>query len=290
MNGAVGLETATSRFFSQQTVQPSPSLRNVSRKKDEFELWSDHSAAEAVAAMTAIPDDPPASETPLAKKRKKKIEVFADPEPLLVENEQSTQSPIDDVDTTQDTIATAFSANSSRAADNETPDTSFEEEETEIASTIFSKGIAADFAALKSKFSFNSSIPSKRTSRTTSLPSSSRDPLEESARSQIMGRLAASSRKKSKPSLENKPAMEGAEDVDASQVPASSPIAVAAANDNLDAIDDEEWLAMERREVIRKPQPLFQGSEDLLVPNSPESAEESTSRPKFNLGRFTFAG
>ena len=292
MNGAVGLETATSRFFSKQTVQPSPSLRKASRKKDEFDLWSDDSAAEAVAAMTAIPDKSTGADTPPPKKKKKKLEVFADPEPLLVENEQSTQSLTDDVDTTQDTIATAFSANSPRAEDNETPDTSFEEEETEIASTIFSKGIAADFAALKSKFSFNSRIPSKRTSRTTSLPLSSRDPLEESARSQIMGRLAASSRKKSKPSLEiTSPAMEEAKDVDASQVPASSPIAVAATNyENVDAIDDEAWLNMERGDISDKIQPLFQGSEDLLVPNSPESAEDSTSRSKFNLGRYTFAG
>ena len=288
MDGAVGLQTATSRFFSKQTVQPSPSVRKASRKKDEFELWSDDSAAEAVAAMTAMKDDPVALDTPSPKKRKKRLDVFADPVPLPVKAEQS---PIDDIDTTQDTIATAISANSPKDDADETPDTSFEEDETEVTSTIFSKGIAADYTAFKSRFSFSSKSPSSRVPRTKSLPLSSREPEQESARRQVLGRLAASSRKSKEPPENISPALEEVEDAIVSQVPASSPIAgFAANNEDVDAIDDEEWLDMERGEVNRKPQPLLQGSEDLLVPNSPESAEESTSRPKFSVGRFTFAG
>ncbi|EMC99628.1 hypothetical protein BAUCODRAFT_136211 [Baudoinia panamericana UAMH 10762] len=79
MDGTVGLPSATSRFFSKHGMQPSPSSRKASRqrKHEEFELWSDDSAAEAVAAMTDSQEATEAVKTSSPKKRKK-LAVYTD--------------------------------------------------------------------------------------------------------------------------------------------------------------------------------------------------------------------
>lgn len=284
MDGAVGLETSTSRFFSKQTAQPSPSLRKTSRKNDDFELWSDDSAAEAVAAMSATQEATAEQTTPSPKKRKK-LEVFADPGP----SHNNVESPAVDVDTTQDTINTAFSAGSPGTGDDESPDTSFEDTETQAASTICGKGIAADFEDFKSRFSFHSKGPPKSLLRTKSAPDPPRHSSHERRRHELLGRLSALSKNtESRQSNITQDNRERNDDVTA-EVLASSPVVVPEVDDeNLDTIDDEEWLDMEHCQVKRKAILLPQGSEDLLVPNSPESAEEPASRPQLNLGRFVF--
>ena len=290
MDGALGLETATSRFFSKQTVQPSPSLRKSSRKRHDFELWSDDSAAEVVAAMTATQEVVPAQKTPSLKKRKK-LQVFADPGAPQDEEEKVVDSLEDGGDTTQETICTTFSAESPNTGDDGTPDTSFEDSETQASSTIFSKAVAADFADFKSRFSFQSKRSPKSSLRTKSVPLSSKAPSEEKERKELLGRLAALS----KTSDQRKCAISEDSEVHhesvTAEVLASSPIAPLVDDENCDIIDDAEWLDMEQRKVgARKSAQVLQGSEDLLIPNSPESAEDLVSPPKLNLGRFTFAG
>ena len=62
-----------------------------------------------------------------------------------------------------------------------------------------------------------------------------------------------------------------------------------AGSPNEDTIDDEEWLDMEQREVSSTL--AVQGSEDFLVPNSPESRDDDVKGgTKLDLGRFAFTG
>ena len=69
-NGARVREDSTSRFFA-----PSPSLRKASSKKDEFELWSDESAHDAVAALADTPAHSP------SPKKRKRLSIFSDASP-----------------------------------------------------------------------------------------------------------------------------------------------------------------------------------------------------------------
>ena len=94
MDGSVGVQAATSRFFAKRVYEASPSTRKAvrtsRRRKDEFELWSEDSAIEAVAALTEdkTADEAPATDdakdectvitTPSPKKRKK-LGVYEDP-------------------------------------------------------------------------------------------------------------------------------------------------------------------------------------------------------------------
>jgi hypothetical protein len=107
----------------------------------------------------------------------------------------------------------------------------------------------------------------------------------------MLGRLAALSRTSDPRKSDTFQGGKAHDNAATTEVPASSPIAPRLVDDeNCDIIDDAEWLDMERRAVNHKPAQVLQGSEDLLVPNSPESAEDLVSPPKLNLGRFTFAG
>ncbi|KAK3720616.1 Rad2 nuclease [Vermiconidia calcicola] len=290
MNGAVGLETATSRFFSKQPVQPSPSLRKASaRKKDDFELWSDDSVAEAAAAMTATPEHVPTEKTPSPKKRKK-LQVYADPEPV----ELGLRA--DSVGTSQSTVATAGDSSTQRA-DVETPTTSFETEESQSETTVFSKGVNASFAAFKSKYSYQSRSPTNKGLRTKSTPMVQKSPLQEAERNGILGRLGNSMPPSEKLDNRRDPELcefdsQAPEEVDV--VRASSPIAAPQTakgqDNNEDTIGDEEWLAMEQREASPTKQPVLRGSEDFLVPESPESVDDDgRTKPKLDLARFAFA-
>ena len=288
-DGAIGLENATSRFFSKQTVQPSPSLRKASSKKDDFELWSDDSAAEAVAVMTATQEAAADQKTPSSKKRKK-LEVFQDPDMSLFEPETSAQSPVEEGDTTQDTVAITFSDNSPNDVWDETPDTSFEDLEPEVSSTVFSKGVATNFEDFKSRFGFQSKRVSQGIARTISLPQPPRDHVAEAKRKKLLGRLSAHSRTDAQ-DQHLRPSGNELKDEIPPIIPASSPIAAPGLDEeNADIIDDKDWLELEQHQVASKDPQVLQGSEDLLVPNSPESPGESTNRRQLNLGRFTFAG
>ena len=295
MGGSVGLETATSRFFSKQNMQPSPSRRKASaRKKDDFELWSDDSAAEAVAAMTATPEVAIVKETPTPKKRKK-INVYEDPEPVKVV--RKVQHGSKSADTSQETIASMVSADSPKTAGGDTPPSSVEEVKgQQLEPTVFSKGVNADFARLKSKFSFDSACSVKTGLRTKSASMTSRSALQEAERNSLLGRLAVPpswGTESKEPWNLMRVGKEQSEEYTAGVSRSSSIASPTLADENRhdETIDDEEWLEFEQREANNKPQAIVQGSEDLLIPNSPESSEDGgSSMPQLDLGRFAFAG
>ena len=293
MQGNVGLQTATSRFFSKQSAQPSPSLRKASRKQDEFELWSDDSAAEVVAALTATPEATPVTDTPSPKKRKK-LRVYEDPGPALEDTREQECEDDPSAETSQDTIGTTTSAETQSTA--ETAVTSFEVEEPKPKQTVFSKGIDVSFAGLKSRYGFETTPSQQKVPRTKSAPQALRSPLEDTERKTLLGRLVKPAPSITVPANKQSPAkqiqetkvMGGDENT---VVPMSSPVARASTSQDDGLLDDDEWLALEQRGVSSRTELLVHGSEDLLVPNSPESAEEEgVVDPKLELGQFVFSG
>lgn len=276
---------SASRFFSKQETEPSPSLRKPSlqrRKKDEFELWSDDSVAEAVAQVTALEESVVSTKAPSPRKRKK-FEVFADAANL---------NEADAADVSQGTAGTSFLETSQDTTASETPMTSFEAQETPADRNIFIKGIDADFAALKARCTFQSVSPRKKFSRTNSVPSMSKIPIKAARTIQ-----SANSKVESNHVPKLEPTNDANEDlakeeaeilstVLSDESPSTAEGLHPAADD---AIDDAEWLAIEQREISSTLG--MKGSEDCLVPNSPESREDDTpSTTKLDLGRFAFAG
>lgn len=270
MNGAEGLQSATSRFFAKPNAQASPSLgRKSSRKKsDEFGLWSDDSVAEAVAAATATPEPTP-SDSVASPRKRKKLEVFAD------------QPTVDDTslgDISQGSITTTATFDSIDSSTIATPDTSFGSFDSPREHSVFSKGIDMNFGALRYS---GAKALRRSTPRTKSAHLFASTPL----RLTQPVKVAAASVPDDGPAER---------DV---AIPNSSPI-----NGNIsfgpkyddardDVIEDEEWLEMEKRPLPRRPSLTVKGSEDLLVPESPEETTDSgASKPKLSLGKFAFTG
>ncbi|KAF2170692.1 hypothetical protein M409DRAFT_19507 [Zasmidium cellare ATCC 36951] len=271
MKGAEGLQSATSRFFAKANAQASPSLgRKSSRNKsDEFELWSDDSVVEAVAAATATPDPAP-SDSVASPRKRKKLEVFAD-QPIAEED-----ASIGDI--SQDSVLTTATFDSAQSVDVGTPETSFGSFDSPIEHSVFSKGIDMNFAALRysGAKALRKSIP-----RTKSTPLFASTPL----------RLTRST-KVTAVSVDKDSSTEA--DV---VVPNSSPIDVNTSFESKgqeaedDIIEDEEWPATEGKPLPQQSSPQVKGSEDLLVPESPEETTDSgASKTKLSLGRFAFTG
>lgn len=257
---------STSRFFGK-----TPTLRKTSStaKKDEFDLWSDDSAADAIAALADTPVQPKA--TP----KKRKLQVFPDHE------ESATDTPSEAIsrNTSRATTLSFTTATSQSTQGIETPLTSFESRDTP---NIFTKGVAQSFETLKEKWSYKpGEEPGKTgTRRTKSAPFPS---VVKKSSSPIVDHVGGAA---------VVDAIEGTEDF----VPASSPPAAldhdadesldARADGNDDLLDDEEWLAIEHEAVGG-----CKGSEDLLVPESPCSDRGEVGRTSsLDLGRFAFAG
>lgn len=262
MNGSVGLEGATSRFFAG-----SPSVRKAS-KKDEFELWSDDSAAEAVAALADTPVQP-------SPKKRRRLEVFTDPPETAGQVQSATQEVSQD--TSQETNASFVTDASLGAAEHDTPATSFES--IQDAPSIFSKGIAANFDRMRSKWTYQSggrSADSRQSARRT-----------ESAPFDTVFRDKSPTDQTPTAKASLAPSTVLEDIVPASSPPAERPEQDVGIADEEPALRDREWLEMEQQEV--EPETLPKGSEDFLVPESPRS-ERSASRPSINLGRFAFAG
>lgn len=293
-------QQTTSRFFSNNPAQPSPSLRKTSNKKrDDFELWSDDSVAEAAAELTATQeaaaeDNPTASAATPSPKKRKKLQVYSDEtieQPLAVNQRKPSLG-----DTSQESTASGAPLGSQSQTAYDTPLTSFESNRGQSQKTVFSNGIASDFAALRSKFGFD---PKKGAARTHSAPLASRGSAGQSAHNMFVGSQAKVPPKAEKLAkrhigspLHDPP---GSTAEEPTVVPTSSPIIAPSPATANDDISDEEWLAMER-EPVREHKPTtlqVQGSEDMLVPNSPDSGlDDGRTRPKMNidLGRFAFAG
>ncbi|KAI6961883.1 PIN domain-like protein [Hortaea werneckii] len=258
MNGSVGLQSATSRFFAKQTAQASPSLRKTSKSRlsESFELYSDDSVAEGATPTAA--GGPTAS----SPKKRKKLAIFTD--------DQVPKN--DNLGASQDTTSTMESQEShSSRQESETPATSFE--------SVFSAGLNASFAEMKQKWAFKPAIPKPAMgeSKTAAQPlehhdSPAQDPFLD----------ARGSYSKDQPSAVSDEVVE---------VPTSSPILAPADAKAGEGIKGEESLATEQRQTTPDPLLNIKGSEDLLVPNSPGSeSDERKPRPTLNLGRFAFAG
>ncbi|RMZ08461.1 hypothetical protein D0862_03945 [Hortaea werneckii] len=259
MNGSVGLQSSTSRFFAKHTAQASPSLRKTSKSRlsESFELYSDDVAAEgttSVAAEGAVASSP---------KKRKKLAVFTDDQ-IPKQNEPEVSQ------TTNSTMESQESYGSQQESD--TPVTSFE--------SVFSAGLNASFSEMKQKWAFKPAIPKPAVSgpKRPTQPQEHDKSLAQDPFSDTRGGH----------STDQTSAVDDGEGV---EVPTSSPILGPA-----DAKGDEDVKcdgspATKERQATPDPLLNIQGSEDLLVPNSPGSeSDERKPRPTLNLGRFAFAG
>lgn len=252
------LEGSSSRFFGA-----SPSLRKASKKKDDFELWSDESVQDAVAALADTPAHSP------SPKKRKRLSVFSDAPMSDRKGRESTGSQ----DLTQDTISSFVSSNSPGTQDLDTPATSFES--VGDSPGIFSKGITSRFEGMKGKWAYN--------------PVEQIDKAQQQA--QCDTRAVATS---SLPCDAGEPSTIEVTTGSAA-VPASPPRDEHhSKKGNADLLySDEEWLTLEKAPVdaVTKDETEIKGSEDLIVPASPISNEqEEDTRPSLDLGRFAFAG
>jgi exonuclease-1 len=250
------LAESTSRFFG-----PSPSLRKSSTlKQDEFELWSDDSVA-------ALADTPAHSPSP---KKRKRLSVFSDAEASPATQTQSVKASASQ-DLTQDTVSSFVTTSSRDTRDADSPATSFGS-----ASDIvnpFSKGVNSRFDGLKLKWAYSAesakSEPQKSKPAQLEALTRSSPPREEIISVAQM--------------------LEPADEV----VPASSPIAGDKfEQDERDRVSsDEDWLDLERQPVEAETEHEFEvkGSEDMLVPESPNS-DETEASTTLNLRRFVFVG
>ena len=256
------VETATSRFFAKAAAQPSPSIRKSSRRKtEEFDLWSDGSVAEALAVATEGSEVAEATKaaTPSSPRKRKKLQVFTD------SADQST------VSTPSQSTVTSTATTAQSQASFSTSATSFGSTPSQEHS-VFSKAIRLNFDALRYQ-SGSKSTARTPPSRTVSAPLLSRTPMRQLTATD-MGLK------------EESPA-----DIDDSGIVLESPpglpvtdVRSDAAETGDDILDEAEWLAMEK-EPAQFAQALsdlpVKGSEDMIVPESPEEKV-------LNLGRFAF--
>jgi len=265
-NGARVREDSTSRFFAA-----SPSLRKASSKKEEFELWSDESAHDAVAALADTPAHSP------SPKKRKRLSVFSDASPADLRRRDSTASQ----KLTQDTVSSFASSISRESHVADTPATSFGS--VGESPNIFSKGLNTRFEGLKSKWAYN---PENTSANPRERPASQEDVVTKS------------------PSPKQQETHDSLLPIDKSAkpdavVPASSPVAHDDVEDEDDngaaeqVLSDKDWLDLEQQPVTEdvKSRLEVQGSEDMLVPESPRSNScEGETRAGLDLGRFAFTG
>ncbi|GAB7332748.1 hypothetical protein MBLNU13_g04488t1 [Cladosporium sp. NU13] len=265
-NGARIREDSTSRFFAA-----SPSLRKTSSKKDEFELWSDESAHDAVAALA---DTPAYSPSP---KKRKRLSVFSDASPADLRRRDSTASQ----KLTQDTVSSFASSISRESQVADTPATSFGS--VSDSPNIFSKGLNTRFEGFKSKWAYDSE-------------STSANPREKPAvQDDVVTKSASPKQQENHDSSLTTDKSAKPDPV----VPASSPVAhtnLEEEDDNEEAeqvLSDKDWLDLEQQPATSdvKSQLEAQGSEDMLVPESPRSNScDGEARSTLDLGRFAFTG
>jgi exonuclease-1 len=265
-NGARVREDSTSRFFA-----PSPSLRKASSKTDEFELWSDESAHDAVAALADTPAHSP------SPKKRKRLSVFSDASPADLRRRDSSASQ----KLTQDTVSSFASSISRESQAIDTPATSFGS--VGDSPHIFSKGLNARFDGLKSKWAYSpettSVEPQQQLPVQNDVSSKYVSPKEEQLDSFLLAEKLAKPEAivpASSPILHNSPEREDDNGDEAEQV-----------------LSDKDWLDLEQQPATAdlKSQIEVQGSEDMLVPESPRSNScDGEKRSSLDLGRFAFTG
>lgn len=271
-------ETAgsTSRFFSKTIVQPSPSVRKKSNRKEDFELWSDDPVAEAAAQATAALEQ----ESEPSRRKRKKLQVFEDPPVPQSNGEQE--------EVLQSTIATTDSQYSQKSS-GQTPLTSFEAEVSQPDATVFTNGVNANFAALKSSFALSgqnartegSHAGIKSLEMQTPLPAT----FAKSSKT-VDKQLKRTERATAAVATEDTTKALYREDTDlvpaSSRVLCASPLGIGRAKGKTAPGSSTE----DREETASI---TACGSEDFLIPNSPDSArDDDRARPKLNFSRFAF--
>jgi len=255
------LDESTSRFFG-----PSPSLRKSAIRRDEFDLWSDDSVHDAVAALADTPAHSP------SPKKRKRLSVFSDAEASPATQPQNRTTTASQ-NLTQDTVSSCISSVSRDTQDPDTPATSFGS--VSDIPNPFSKGVNSRFDGFKSKWAYGAEGSKAEPKKPTS----------------VQPRTVTTTPPPTKDIVSDAQKLEAVDDV----VPASSPIA----GDGLEederdrVLRDEDWPPMERQPADAEAEQGFEvkGSEDMLVPESPNSdSPEVEAPPSLNLGRFVFVG
>lgn len=85
---------STSRFFAKRTAHDSPNARKQSRRSqgDEFELWSDDSVADALAEVVACAEGPHDGVGAASKKRKK-LSIYLDAQAMPISTSAQKPTP-----------------------------------------------------------------------------------------------------------------------------------------------------------------------------------------------------
>ncbi|KAF1977190.1 PIN domain-like protein [Bimuria novae-zelandiae CBS 107.79] len=256
-----------SRFFPSSTAEPSPSLRvtKKSRRKSSlnFELHSDDSIAEAMAAMA----DPEGS----APSPRKKLKVFKDSFFSTVATSDSQSTVM-----SSSTMATS---QASQGFGTLTPTTSFGSPEPE---SIFTAPLSRQFQELRSKFSFGATGSSAMTTPYSSRPASARHSLASNLTS---ARQAAHQNETPTHSAANGASLRDLEDE----------ILIEATTHTVNDTEVEVPASDTEDPPTRPATPFGQlevnGSEELLIPESSDVESPCSARkPLLSLGRFAFSG
>lgn len=250
-----------SRFFADSPAEPSPSLRltKTSRRKStlEFELHSDDSIAEAMAAMEGSGPSP-----------RKKLKVFSDSFSSSIASEsQSTVLSSSTLDTLQE----------SQDAGVITPATSFGTPEAE---SVFSAPLAKQFQDLRSKFSFGATRSSLATPPSSSRPTSTE--TQQSSKVKV-----SSTRRSSQRDVTTSTASAEVDHSD-DEILLEATCPAPETDIEVPASDTEDALPR----PATPPRHLeVKGSEELLVPDSSDVESICSPRkPLLNLRRFDFGG
>lgn len=258
---AMGAPPITSRFFAKPTAQASPTLRKKSnRKQEEFDLWSDDSIAEAVATATKTPE-PTQSVSTVSSRKRKKISILVDPDAALMDDS------IDDV--SQDSVLTVATPQSQASVNHDTPDTSFEcsVSPPPEKSSILNKGVRTGLSA----FRFEELSSSQQNMSWLRMKSAQISRIPQRSHRQTSNRS---------------PSVAVSEFVPNS----SPPVAIETtfrsdiAEPDDDTVNDDECHT---EKLTARTIAVSKGSEDMIVPNSPEGDED---HPALDLSKYLFAG
>ena len=270
MDRGQSVQTMTSRFFTKIVAEITPTQRKKStRKNEDFDLWSDDSVAEAMASVTA--DSEAVQDTVVATPRKKKkLEIYTD---------EQTCSTARDVGIDAHETATITSTPEPREARiAATPASSLKSKRSFSTHRNLGEDTASGASPLKRR---TSSSPRKSVPRTKSAPSALTADQKTSDKTTALGRFALQHQSKTEDEtdeLQNSCRTKTPSSADEDPLPADEAV-----------VDDDEWLAIEKMPADTNDQYLFKGSEDLLVPNSPDDADSNNgTNLKLNLGKFVF--
>ena len=312
---SMGGEVGTSRFFGASVGSPLVKKTRRRGKADEFDLWSDDSAAEAVAALTATPEErqeevgaaasdaQPGGTAGEVRRKRKKIAVFTD---------DATSTAMGSGSFGDVSQATATSTAASTLSQNTavtTPSTSFESTSVQRPGAVFRAGISASFARMKEQWAFDASMaPRPRVGKTAEEARPARRSgavkVRQGSRTQRGPVMSL------EPVIDNEDRPEGSDEIEREEedvIPASSPLGpdsnrfrYSADNDDDDDEHFHDDSARTRRPPLRDAAKSMieieaKGSEDLLVPESPASrscSEEDggVGRPRIYFERFAFVG